>query len=263
MRVVHSFELGSSNTYNGSAVVSRSLHSGQPIIFVSVNYRLNAFGFLGGKEVKAAGIGNLGLQDQRYALKWVNKYISLFGGDPTQVTIWGESAGAISCTPSLFIAAPGLLILTIVGAMHMLANGGNTEGLFRGAVMNSGSPIPVADIVNGQSTYDAVVKDAGCASAADTLQCLRTADYKTFFDAMNKQPLFLNYQTLHLAYLPRAVRCFYRVKSPAELASAMTGWCILERPSPTARQEGPIRQKHPDHQRRCVPPSRVTVDRQK
>lgn len=102
---------------------------------MSFNYRLNAFGFLGGKEVKAAGIGNLGLQDrtyamhaqfnvrvnlgnaERFALQWVNKYIKLFGGDPTQVTLWGESAGAISAS------------------LHMLANGGDPGGLFRGAIM--------------------------------------------------------------------------------------------------------------------------------
>ncbi len=48
----------------GDAVVQRSVAMGQPVIFAAMNYRLNAFGFLGGKEVKAAGVGNLGLHDR-------------------------------------------------------------------------------------------------------------------------------------------------------------------------------------------------------
>ncbi|KAJ7207637.1 Carboxylesterase family-domain-containing protein, partial [Mycena pura] len=79
-----------------------------------------------------AGVGNLGLQDQREAMRWVQKYISNFGGDPSKVTIWGESSGAISV------------------AMHMLANDGDTEGLFRAAFMQSGSPVPVGPLENGQ-----------------------------------------------------------------------------------------------------------------
>ncbi|RDX42817.1 alpha/beta-hydrolase [Lentinus brumalis] len=82
--------------HNGTAIVQRSIHLGQPVIYVAVNYRVNVFGFLGGAEVEKAGIGNLGLQDQRTALHWVQKHISSFGGDPNKVMIWGESAGLMS-----------------------------------------------------------------------------------------------------------------------------------------------------------------------
>ncbi|KAH9907098.1 carotenoid ester lipase precursor [Epithele typhae] len=141
---------GSSMYGERGVVVKRSIAMNEPTIFVSMNYR---------KEVKEAGVGNLGLQDQRLALHWVQKYISQFGGDPSKVTIWGESAGAISV------------------AMHMITNGGDTEGLFRGAFMQSGSPIPVGDIEHGQGDYDAIAVDAS--------------------------PSIFSYQSLRLAWLPR------------------------------------------------------------
>jgi carboxylesterase type B len=73
-----------------SVVVARSVEVGEPIIVVSVNYRLNTFGFLGGKELKAEGNTNLGLRDQRLALEWVQENIKAFGGNPDKVTLWGQ-----------------------------------------------------------------------------------------------------------------------------------------------------------------------------
>ncbi|KAJ6455466.1 carotenoid ester lipase precursor [Mycena sanguinolenta] len=179
------FELGSPEMYDGTTIVQRSIAMGEPVIYVSMNYRLSAFGFLGGAEVRAAGVGNLGLQDQRQAFRWVQQYIGKFGGDPTKVTIWGESAGAISA------------------ALHMVANNGNNEGLFRAAFMESGSPIPVGPIENGQKYYDAIVQHVGCSSASDTLECLRTVPYATLKAAQDASPFIFAYQSLVLAWLPR------------------------------------------------------------
>ncbi|PIL35136.1 hypothetical protein GSI_02925 [Ganoderma sinense ZZ0214-1] len=179
------FELGGTDIYDGGVVVKRSIELNEPVVYVSMNYRL-AFGFLASQEVKDAGVGNLGLQDQRLALRWVQKYISEFGGDPTKVTIWGESAGAISV------------------ALHLLTNGGNTEGLFRGAFMQSGSPIPTGDIVNGQADYDGIVAATGCSGASDTLQCLREVDFDTLKAAVDATPNIFSYQSLRLTWLPRA-----------------------------------------------------------
>lgn len=83
-------------TPNGLIRASQNT-GGSGIIYVSLNYRLGALGFLSGKSLKAAGgVANAGLYDQRLAIEWVAKYIHLFGGDPNQVTIIGESAGGES-----------------------------------------------------------------------------------------------------------------------------------------------------------------------
>ncbi|KIJ19261.1 hypothetical protein PAXINDRAFT_167028 [Paxillus involutus ATCC 200175] len=180
------FEDGATSPYNGTVIVDKAISLGVPAIYVSMNYRVSAFGFLASQEVKDAGVGNLGLRDQRLALYWVQKYICAFGGDPTKVTIWGESAGAAS-----------------VG-LQMVANDGNSDGLFRAAFMQSGSPTPIGNILGGQKYYDALVSETGCSSASDTLQCLRQVPYETLVDAMNQSPSLFSYQSLIMAWQPRA-----------------------------------------------------------
>lgn len=76
----------------------------------------------------------------------------------------------------------------------MVTNGGDTEGLFRGGFMESGSPIPVGDFSHGQKYYDAIVKETGCSSSSDTLACLRTVEYKTLKAAINNSPGIFAYQ---------------------------------------------------------------------
>ena len=76
----------------------------------------------------------------------------------------------------------------------MVANGGNTEGLFHGAFMQSGSPIPSGDIGQAQKYYDALVEKTGCKGASDTLQCLREVPYDKIMDAVNDSEGILAYQ---------------------------------------------------------------------
>jgi len=78
------------------------------VVLVSINYRLGAFGFLAHPELTResthASSGNYGLLDQLAALQWVQKNIAQFGGDPKNVTIFGESAGSWSV--NLLVASP-------------------------------------------------------------------------------------------------------------------------------------------------------------
>lgn len=76
----------------------------------------------------------------------------------------------------------------------MLTNNGDQEGLFRGAIMQSGAPIPVGDIEHGQGYYDFMVDRTGCSNATNTLDCLRSVPYSTFKKAMDDSPNFFAYQ---------------------------------------------------------------------
>lgn len=177
--------------YDGGPLVSNAIDMGKPYIFVAINYRVAGFGFMPGKEILADGSANLGLLDQRMGLEWVADNIAAFGGDPGKVTIWGESAGAISVFD------------------QMALYGGNIQykgkPLFRGAIMNSGSVIPAepVDGPKGQAIYDAVVAKAGCSGTFETLACLRAAPYDKFLAAVNSVPAFLSYNSVALSYLPR------------------------------------------------------------
>ncbi|KAF2837833.1 alpha/beta-hydrolase [Patellaria atrata CBS 101060] len=185
------FELGSTQMYDGTSLVADSIIQGKPIIFVAVNYRVGGFGFLGGSEILADGAANLGLLDQRRGLEWVAENIDKFGGDPEKVTIWGESAGAISVLDQM----------ALYNGNHMF----KSRPLFRGAIMNSGSVIPAdpVDCPKAQVVYDTVVREAGCSGTADTLACLRGVDYTTFLNAANSVPGILSYSSVALSYLPR------------------------------------------------------------
>lgn len=93
---------GSEPRYDGASLARRG------IITVTVNYRLDVFGFLAlpalADESPQHATGNYGLLDQTAALRWVQRNIAAFGGDPAQVTIGGESAGSMSV--SALMASP-------------------------------------------------------------------------------------------------------------------------------------------------------------
>ena len=69
-------------------------NNGNGFVFVEIQYRLGAFGYLSSAEVQQRGQLNAGLLDMRFALRWVQQHIRKFGGDPKKVTVAGESSGA-------------------------------------------------------------------------------------------------------------------------------------------------------------------------
>jgi para-nitrobenzyl esterase len=146
---------GESDDYDPSRLVADG------VIVVTVNYRLGALGFLAHPALAAhpgGPTGDYGLMDQQAALRWVRGNIRTFGGDPRNVTIFGESAGGQSV----------LLQLASTGA----------RGLFAKAIAESGgyalSPVPLAA---AESAGRAFAAKTGCAS--QTAACLRNLPVRT------------------------------------------------------------------------------------
>ncbi|CAK7228907.1 hypothetical protein SBRCBS47491_007068 [Sporothrix bragantina] len=150
--------------YNLTFIVDNSVAQGTPMVAVSLNYRLSAFGFLSGQEAHDAGITNIGFHDQRLALRWVYENIAAFGGAPDKVVIWGESSGAESVSA------------------HTFAYNGRNDGLFRGVIAESGFGGFIARYPGNlnatsaqQTAYDNLVHNTSCVSstARSSLDCLR------------------------------------------------------------------------------------------
>ena len=87
------FSMGSSSYFDGSVFCRNGC------VFVSLNYRLNVFGFLAHPEMREdpdSVCGNIGILDQTAGLAWIHENIAAFGGDPENITLFGQSAGAMS-----------------------------------------------------------------------------------------------------------------------------------------------------------------------
>lgn len=139
---------GSEPRYDGASLAAKGL------VTVTVNYRLGVFGFLAAPALAAESprhaTGNYGLLDQAAALRWVRANIARFGGDPSHITIGGESAGSISV--SALMASP------------------LTRGLIAGAIGESGAlitPIAPQSRTKAEATGRAFMKQVGAASLAD------------------------------------------------------------------------------------------------
>ncbi|OAP55894.1 hypothetical protein AYL99_10046 [Fonsecaea erecta] len=145
--------------YNPTALVAGAAAKGTPVIYVSMNYRVNVFGFANSPALRTEGSLNAGLLDQRLALQWIQSNIATFGGDPKNVTMFGQSDGGVS-----------------VG-LHMTAFGGNGTAPFRRAIMQSGSTAADPGVTGNATVTNtaAVAQLAGCTGTNSSLvlACLR------------------------------------------------------------------------------------------
>lgn len=157
---------GSSNLYR----LDKLAHEGQ-IIVVSINYRVGALGFMPHPSISGGWNGNLGLEDQRLAIQWIQDHIESFGGDKNKITLSGESAGAAST------------------CLHVLSKT-KTEGLFQQAAplsynclyewptlatALSKSNMDIVSPANTTPIYQRMANELNCDSftGASQLNCMR------------------------------------------------------------------------------------------
>ncbi|KAF7290757.1 Carboxylic ester hydrolase [Mycena indigotica] len=180
------FEVGFYADNDLRPFVERSILKGEPVIVVTPNYRVSAYGFLGGKEVGQAGLSNLGLRDQIFALEWVQQHISAFGGDPRKVVVGGVSAGSMS-----------------IATLLLNNNHFKAQDLFRGAFMESGAQIPTPALDASQHDYDSLVAANNCTDSTDTLNCLRQVPLGAFSATVNQTADVLSYRSINILWRPR------------------------------------------------------------
>jgi para-nitrobenzyl esterase len=158
---------GSASGYDPTPLVTRG-----NVIVVTVNYRVGPFGFLAlpGLDAESNSTGNYGILDQQASLRWVRGNIRAFGGDPGNVTIFGESAGAHSV------------------CMQMISPA--AAGLFQKGIEESGgcihTPIGPATKAQAYANGQSFATSAGCTDPASEVTCLRG---KSLQDLVNAAPI--------------------------------------------------------------------------
>ena len=197
------------------------------VLVVSMNYRLGIFGFFSHAELaRESGrdsSGNYGLLDQLAALQWVRKNIATFGGDPDNVTIFGESAGSFSV--SALVASP-------------LA-----KGLFQRAIGESGAYLSSASLPL-KPHAETEKADAGFAKSAlgtDSLRELRAKSADEVLQAALKEKQIRFAPNIDGYFLPEDVTAIY-AKGQESAVPLLAGWnldeansrAVLERDAPTA-----------------------------
>jgi carboxylesterase type B len=164
------------------------------------------FGFAAGPSyVMEGGTANLGLLDQRFALEWVKRHIKTFGGDPSRITVMGQSAGAGSIVH------------------QVTAYGGQRESPFSQAIIQSPGFYPITSNYQMENDYQLTLEVAGCKSAPSGLDCLKSCSEEKLKqvnrDVIDSAPygqfvvcvsiLLLSTNSLHSIVWPSCGWCFY------------------------------------------------------
>jgi len=197
---------GSEPRYDGTRLAQRG------IITLSVNYRLNIFGFFAHPELTQESAqhasGNYGYLDQAAALRWLRENIAAFGGDPGRVTIAGESAGSISVSAQMVSPLAKDLIAGAIGSS--------------GSAMGALTPVPLAD---AERAGAALVASVGASSLAE----LRALPAEPLLEATQGHPPQHFPGTIDGYFLPHSPVDMYAAGAQAQ-APLLVGWNSEEAP---------------------------------
>lgn len=170
---------GSSPSYDGTEFAKNG-----DVVVVTINYRLGIFGFLhlaeiGGEKYQASG--NCGLLDQIAALKWIKENIEAFGGDPNRVTVFGESAGAMSI--GTLLAMP------------------SAKGLFQQAILQSGAASHVVKSEVATKNAERLLRVLNISK--DNLEKLEELPAEQLVEAVKQLPMMTLIPVIDGVYLPK------------------------------------------------------------
>jgi len=198
---------GSEPRYDGASMAKKG------IVVVTVNYRLGIFGFMAHPELSAEApykaSGNYGLLDQNAALKWVNRNIAAFGGDPKKVSIAGESAGSISVSAQMVSPLSRNLIAGAIGES--------------GAAINPTlSPVPLVDAEKQGLEF---AKSAGNLS----IKQLRDLSTREIFELYQESKRFGFPTVIDGYFYPKAPIEIFKAKEQAQVP-LLLGWNSAEIP---------------------------------
>lgn len=157
-----------SGSGSSSSPVSLLNSAQKSVVYVSLNYRVGALGFLASRALEDQKALNLGLWDQRIALEFIKANIAAFGGDPDSITVFGESAGAKSV---------GLHLLSFNGTQDLFSRAIlESAGSLAGSYHSASHPIH-------ENFFTLLVSKTGCSASSNVVNCLRTASLNDIIKA--------------------------------------------------------------------------------
>jgi para-nitrobenzyl esterase len=207
--------------YDGASMAQKGM------VVVTVNYRLNIFGFFAhpelSKEAPYKASGNYGLLDQHAGLKWVQKNIAAFGGDPKKVTIAGESAGSIAVSAQMVSPLSKDLIARAIGES--------------GAGINPTlAPVPLAE---AEKIGNEFARNAGYT----TLAQLRALSTRDLYEMYTESKRFGFPTVIDGYFYPKTIPELYKEKHVANVP-LLLGWNSAEIPGAAFMQGQPYTQEN-------------------